>query len=212
MQAVRFVAATEGAERVIGYCARVSNPSNQDNPSVAKLLAYCIKHAHWSIFEMATMTLEIVTTRTVGAQILRHRSFSFQEFSQRYAQAQDYVQCEARRQDDKNRQNSIDDLSSDDKVWFINAQSDVWEHAKRLYDLAIRKGIAKECARMLLPLNTQTTMYMTGSIRSWIHYIQLRSGNGTQAEHMEIANAAKAIFCEKFPDIAAALEWHDNPS
>ncbi len=215
-QSVKLVAITEGANELVGksaqdiisYVARVSNPNNQMSfETGSKLIKYCITHEHWSIFEHAFVTLEIKTSRAIAAQILRHRSFTFQEFSQRYAQAFDCVTYEARRQDNKNRQNSIDDMSDEDRVWFRNAQEEVWEDAKSLYDEAIAKGIAKEQARFLLPLNTATTLYMSGSVRSWIHYIELRGGNGTQKEHMDIAVAARSIIAERFPDIAKALEW-----
>ena len=195
-------------EEIMVYCARVSNPKNQDNTDTApKLLAYCIKNNHWSIFEMANMCLEIKTSRAIAPQILRHRSFSFQEFSQRYAQATEFITYEARRQDLKNRQNSIADFPPDVQEWFSNAQNKVQKESHALYEEALSKGIAKECARFLLPLNTQTTLYMNGSIRSWIHYITIRSDVSTQKEHREIALAAKKIFCEQFPNIARALEW-----
>lgn len=215
-QSVKLVAITEGANELIGksaqdiisYVARVSNPNNQMSfETGSKLIKYCITHQHWSIFEHAFVTAEIKTSRAIAAQILRHRSFTFQEFSQRYAQAFDCVTYGARRQDQKNRQNSIDDMSDEDKSWFQNAQEEVWEDSKALYDEAISRGIAKEQARFLLPLNTATTIYMSGSVRSWIHYIQLRSGNGTQKEHADIANACKSIMIDRFPDIAKALSW-----
>jgi len=215
-QSVRLVAITEGANELVGknaqevisYIARVSNPTNQMNFETApRLLKYCITNNHWSPFEHAYVTLEIKTSRAIAAQILRHRSFTFQEFSQRYAIAQDVVTYEARRQDAKNRQNSIDDMSDEDKNWFLDAQANMWDMAKTLYDEALRRGVAKEQARFLLPLNTATTIYMTGAVRSWIHYILLRSGNGTQKEHADIAISAKGIIAEKFPDIAKALEW-----
>lgn len=215
-QSVKLVAITEGANELIGksaqdiisYVARVSNPNNQMSfETGSKLIKYCITHEHWSIFEHAFVTLEIKTSRAIAAQILRHRSFTFQEFSQRYAQAFDCVTYGARRQDSNNRQNSIDDMSEEDRMWFKNAQEEVWEDAKSLYDEAITKGIAKEQARFLLPLNTATTLYMSGSVRSWIHYVQLRSANGTQKEHMDIAISARSIIAERFPDIAKALEW-----
>lgn len=215
-QSVKLVAITEGVEDLVGrsaqdiitYVARVSNPNNQMSfETGSKLIRYCITHEHWSIFEHSYLTVEIKTSRAIAAQILRHRSFTFQEFSQRYAQAFDCVTYEARRQDSKNRQNSIDDMSEEDRVWFKNAQEEIWEDSKALYDEAIAKGIAKEQARFLLPLNTATTLYMTGSVRSWIHYIQLRSSNGTQKEHTDIAIACKSIIANRLPDVAAALEW-----
>lgn len=215
-QIVKLVAVTQGAEDltgrnaqdVISYVARVSNPNNQLKfDTAAKLLKYCIAHEHWSVFEHASMTLEIKTSRGIAAQILRHRSFTFQEFSQRYAQAINHVKYPARRQDQKNRQNSVDDMSSEDKEWFEQAQETVWDESKCLYDEAIARGIAKEQARFLLPLNTETVIYMTGNVRSWIHYISLRSANGTQQEHREIAEECKKIFIDAFPDISKALEW-----
>lgn len=215
-QKIKLVAITEGADELIGksaqdiisYVARVSNPNNQMNFNTgSKLIKYCINNAHWSIFEHVSCTMEIKTSRAIAAQILRHRSFTFQEFSQRYAQVSEMISYPARRQDSKNRQNSIDDMSDEDKRWFIDAQVKVWELAKSLYDEAVNKGIAKEQARFLLPLNTATTIYMTGNIRSWIHYVQLRSSNGTQKEHMDIANECKNILKSKFPDVAEALDW-----
>jgi thymidylate synthase (FAD) len=194
------------AEGIIAYCARVSSP-NQDNPDYEKLLRYCIREKHWSIFEMADMTVEITTTRAIAAQILRHKSFSFQERSLRYAEGLKYESCEARRQDDKNRQNSIDDLDDEVKRWFGESQFHVWRHAKSLYDEAIANGIAKECARMLLPLNTVTRLYMKGSVRSWIHYFDVRCHPSTQKEHRDIATAIRDIFTEQFPAIAKALDY-----
>jgi len=215
-QNVKLVAITEGAEELVGksaqdiiaYVARVSNPNNQTNFGTgSKLINYCITNDHWSIFEHAFVTVEIKTSRAIAAQILRHRSFTFQEFSQRYAAAFDKVNYEARRQDSKNRQNSIDDMSDIDKIWFQVAQDAVWNKAKELYDDALARGIAKEQARFLLPLNTATTLYMSGSVRSWIHYIQLRAGNGTQKEHADIAIACREIISGRFPDVAKALGW-----
>ena len=204
---VKLISITPKAEEVIGYCARVSNPENQDNPEVSRLLAYCIKHGHWSIFEQANMVLEINTSRAIAPQILRHRSFSFQEFSQRYAQASEQVIYRARRQDQKNRQNSVDDLPKETQDWFEQSQRDVWNLAFGRYQEALQKGVAKECARALLPLNTATRLYMNGTIRSWIHYIELRTGHGTQAEHMEIAENCRAIFKQELPSVAKALGW-----
>lgn len=207
---VKLVAITPEAENLISYCARVSNPSNQDNYDTApKLLSFCIKHGHWSVFEMANMVLEIKTGRDVAPQILRHRSFSFQEFSQRYAQATTYVERDARKQDLKNRQNSTDDLSEETKQLFKEYQYALWDSSHKMYEYFLSLGVAKECARALLPLNTETTMYMNGSIRSWIHYINLRADVATQKEHREIAEAAKKIFCEQLPNIAAALGWNN---
>lgn len=204
---VNLISITPEAEKTMGYCARVSNPANQDNPDVAKLLGYCAKNEHWSVFEMANMVVEIKTSRAISAQILRHRSFCFQEFSQRYASPQDFETYEARRQDSKNRQNSIDDLTSADRDWFRLMQAMIWTQAKRVYDDAVSKGIAKECARFLLPMNTSTTLYMNGTIRSWIHYINLRTKPGTQLEHLEIVKNVKEIFCRELPVVANALEW-----
>jgi len=192
-------------EGLIAYCARVSSP-NQENPDYEKLLKYCMRHGHWSVFEMCDMTVEIVTSRAIAAQILRHKSFSFQEFSQRYAEA---LACEpyyARRQDTKNRQNSIDDLPDDVKAWFEEAQKESWFQAYNRYQMALQMGVAKECARMLLPLNTQTRLYMKGSVRSWIHYLQVRCAPETQKEHRDIADAIREIFAEQFPTIANCLE------
>lgn len=207
MRNVRLVSATPDAEKIIGYCARVSNPANQDNPEVTKLLAYCIKNKHWSVFEQASMTVEIETSRAISAQILRHRSFNFQEFSQRYAAATECVTYEARRQDDKNRQNSIDDLSDSTKQWFKNAQERIQDLALDYYDKALAFGIAKEQARFLLPMSTKTKLYMTGNLRSWMHYIELRTEAGTQKEHRDIAESIKGIFKEQFPTISEALKW-----
>lgn len=196
------------SEELMAYVARVSNPNNQMNTKTSsKLLGYCIKNKHWSVFEHVNMTVEITTSRAIAAQILRHRSFVFQEFSQRYAEVTEFEVYQARRQDTKNRQNSIDDLDEDTKDWFSMAQQLVREDARAVYEEALRRGIAKEQARFLLPLTTQTTLYMTGNIRNWIHYIELRSENGTQKEHADIANAVKKIFIEQFPAISEALEW-----
>lgn len=196
------------AEELIAYTARVSNPANQMNMETApKLISYLIKNKHWSPFEMAHMTVEITTSRAIAAQILRHRSFSFQEFSQRYAEVTDFETYPARRQDNKNRQNSIDDMSDDDKSWFENAQFRIQADSKDLYQEALRRGIAKEQARFLLPLSTQTKLYMCGSVRSWIHYLELRCAHGTQKEHKDIADGVKTIFIQQFPDIAKALDW-----
>ncbi len=208
---VSLISVTPEAEKTIGYVARVSNPNNQENPKVSGLLKYCIKHQHWSIFEQAFMTLEICTTRAIAAQILRHRSFTYQEFSQRYADSTLLGKIELpklRRQDSKNRQNSIDDVDE-----FLIQEYDikmrkVIDDSFALYEDMLSRGIAKECARMILPLCTPTKIYMSGSIRSWMHYISLRSGHGTQQEHMDIANACKQIFIEQFPIISEAMEWN----
>ena len=208
---VKLVSVTPDAEQTMAYVARVSNPSNQENPNYAKLLGYCIKHNHWSVFEKSFMTLEIETTRGLAAQILRHRSFTYQEFSQRYADSSLLAETipvpELRRQDTKNRQNSIDDLDPE-FVALTNKQIETYfAQGMSLYQHLLDNGVAKECARFVLPLATPTRLYMSGSCRSWIHYITLRSANGTQKEHMEIAEACKTIFAEQFPTVAEALEW-----
>jgi len=208
---VRLIQATPNPEENMAYIARVSNPSNQDNPNYAKLLGYCIKHNHWSVFEQSFMTLEIETTRGLAAQILRHRSFTYQEFSQRYADSSLLSETiplpELRRQDTKNRQNSIDDIDPFVKQEFEIKMRKHFDEAMVLYQSMLDMGVAKECARFVLPLATPTRLYMSGSCRSWIHYIQLRSANGTQKEHMEIAEQCKTIFAEQFPTVAEALEW-----
>jgi len=207
---VDLISVTPDAEKHIAYVARVSNPANQGNEKIAGLLKYCIEHGHWSVFEQAFMTLEIQTTRGLAAQILRHRSFTYQEFSQRYANSNllgNIELPELRRQDTKNRQNSIDNLDPE-VVESLNKQMEtLFSSAFSLYNQMIDIGVAKECARFVLPLATPTKLYMTGSVRSWIHYINLRSGYGTQKEHMDIANDCKSIFAEQFPTIAEALEW-----
>ena len=211
MNNAKLISVTPDAEEHIAYCARVSNPGNQDNEKYAGLIKYCIKHQHWSIFEQAFMTLEIETSRGIAAQVLRHRSFTFQEFSQRYADssllASEIPLPELRRQDDKNRQNSTDDLDPKLVEIMDKQMITLFDSAMALYEQMLKAGVAKECARFVLPLATKTKMYMTGSIRSWIHYIELRSANGTQKEHMDIANSCKAIFKEQFPVIAEALDW-----
>ena len=203
---VKLISITPDSENLIAYCARVSS-NQQDNPSISKLLRYCIKHKHWSIFETAYLTVEINTSRAISAQILRHRSFTFQEFSQRYAAVPDFVTYEARRQDKKNRQNSIDDMSIEDRHWFDVAQNRVQSLTASLYLDALDKGIAKEQARFLLPMSSKTKIYMTGNIRSWIHYLELRTGIETQKEHRDIAREIKKIFKEELPIISGALEW-----
>jgi thymidylate synthase (FAD) len=210
-QLVRLVSINQDAEEIIAYCARVSNPANQENhQTVDKLLGYCIKHGHWSIFEMANMILEINTTRSISPQILRHRSFSFQEFSQRYARVSDLGGIDLphlRRQDTKNRQNSFDDLSQEQTQLFYRRIAAHYAEAEDLYEEMLSKGVAKECAREVLPLSSPTRLYMNGTVRSWIHYIQLRTTDGTQLEHRKIAEQAKQIFCQQLPIIARALEW-----
>ena len=208
---VSLISVSPDAEKHMAYCARVSNPNNQENDNYAGLLKYCIKHQHWSIFEQAFMTLEINTTRGLAAQILRHRSFTFQEFSQRYADTNlldaNIPLPELRRQDTKNRQNSIDDIP-EKQIKFLQDRIQLYfNEGMDLYNELLREGIAKECARFVLPLATPTRIYMSGSVRSWVHYIDLRSGHGTQKEHMDIANACKSIFTEQFPTVSAALEW-----
>lgn len=199
------------AEDLIVYCARVSNPNNQTNfDTSAKLLKYCLNHGHVSIFEQASMTVEIETSRAISAQILRHRSFCFQEFSQRYAEVQSFETYGARRQDDKNRQNSVDDMSDVDKTWFEVAQAKVHGEAEKLYNEALEMGIAKEQARFLLPMSTTSRLYMTGNVRSWIHYLKTRTGNGTQQEHIEIANMILEIFKEQFPTVYEAVFGADK--
>ncbi len=211
MTNVRLISVTPDAEKTIGYVARVSNPKNQDNPNVAGLLKYCIKHQHWSIFEQAFMTLEIETTRGLAAQILRHRSFTYQEFSQRYADssmlAKEIPLPALRRQDDKNRQNSIDDIDPLMQQDFEIKMQRHFVDGMKLYKEMLDAGIAKECARFVLPLATPTKLYMSGSIRSWMHYIDLRSSHGTQKEHMDIAEACRDIFIEQFPIIAEAHDY-----
>ena len=208
---VSLVSVSPDAEKHMAYCARVSNPNNQDNDNYAGLLRYCIKHQHWSIFEQAFMTLEINTTRGLAAQILRHRSFTFQEFSQRYADTNlldtNIPLPELRRQDTKNRQNSIDDIPEEQSKMLLGRIQNYFNEGLDLYNELLREGIAKECARFVLPLATPTRIYMSGSVRSWVHYIDLRSGHGTQKEHMDIANACKDIFKVQFPTVSEALEW-----
>ena len=208
---VKLISVTPDAEKTMAYVARVSNPSNQENPNYAKLLGYCIKHNHWSVFEQAFMTVEINTTRGLAAQILRHRSFTFQEFSQRYADVswleEDIPIPELRRQDTKNRQNSTDDLD-EEKIFELNKMiRELFLDSQDVYNRLLSEGVAKECARFVLPLATPTRIYMTGSCRSWIHYINLRSAHGTQKEHMEIAEAVRCIFTCEFPAVSEALGW-----
>lgn len=207
---VQLVSITSDVENIISYCARVSNPKNQNNFNTAsKLLKYLIKNKHWSPFEMGTMTVQIKTSRGISPQILRHRSFTFQEFSQRYAAVDEsgLVIYAARRQDDKNRQNSIDDLSDEVKSEWESRQLANWKTSFEHYKWALDNGIAKECARMVLPLGTATTLYMSGTIRSWIHYIELRSAVETQKEHRDIAEAVKELFIKEMPNVSEALNW-----
>ena len=210
MHDAKLVWVTPDAEKLIGKIARVSNPANEDNPEVTKLLKYLIKHKHWSPFEMASMCLEIRTTRAIAAQILRHRSFSFQEFSQRYAPAMDVDLPRLRRQDLKNRQNSIDDIDPMDEMFLTGKIDQHFREAQDLYQQLLDKGIAKECARAVLPLNTTTRLYMSGTIRSWLHYIDLRSWHGTQWEHTQIALNALDILKEQLPTIADAMWPNDQ--
>ena len=210
MGKVQLLSSTPEAEKTMAYIARVSNPKNQDNEDFSKLLSYCIKNEHWSVFEQSFMTLQIETNRGIAAQILRHRSFTFQEFSQRYADSSQLGEIpipELRRQDIKNRQNSISDLPDEIKQKFVGKISEHFIKASNLYEDMLEAGIAKECARFILPLATPTRIYMTGSCRSWIHYIKLRSANGTQEEHKRIALNCKIIFKENFPIVSKALEW-----
>ena len=207
---VKFISITPDAEKTMAYIARVSNPKNQDNENFSGLLRYCINNQHWSVFEQSSMTLEIETTRGIAAQILRHRSFTYQEFSQRYADSNllgEIELPELRRQDDKNRQNSIDDLEPEMVEKFNRQMNTLFSSAFGLYNQMLQAGVAKECARFVLPLATPTKLYMTGSCRSWIHYINLRSAHGTQKEHMDIANTCKKIFIEQFPAVSEALDW-----
>ena len=195
----------------MGYVAMVSNPNNHDNPKVSGLLSYCIKHNHWSVFEQAFMTLEIETNRGIAAQILRHRSFTFQEFSQRYADSSmltDKIPLfDLRRQDTKNRQNSIDDVDPFVKQELEIAIERHFDSAMDLYQHMLSVGIAKECSRFVLPLAIPTKIYMSGSVRSWMHYIDLRSAHGTQKEHMDIAQQCRDVFVKELPICAEALEW-----
>jgi thymidylate synthase (FAD) len=220
MKPIKLIAITQGAgelinnnaQEVISYIARVSNPNNQLNFDTASgLLRYCIKHEHWSIFEQAYMTLEINTTRGIAAQILRHRSFTFQEFSQRYADTNllsDAIKIpDLRRQDLKNRQNSTDDFGDYVKLGMQGEIAEYFKQGQALYNRLIEKGVAKECARFVLPLSTPTRIYMTGSCRSWVHYINLRSSHGTQKEHMDIAEGCREVFNTQFPAVAESLEW-----
>ncbi len=208
---VKFISVTPDAEQTMAYIARVSNPNNQENDKYAGLLRYCIKHNHWSVFEQSTMTLEIGTTRAIAAQILRHRSFTYQEFSQRYADSSllgDKIPLpELRRQDTKNRQNSIDDLDPFEVQILEKQMATLFDSAMSLYKQMLDRGVAKECARNVLPLCVGTKIYMTGSCRSWIHYITLRTANGTQKEHMQVAEGAKKVFMEQFPTVSEALDW-----
>ena len=212
MNLVKLITSTPDAEKSMAYIARVSNPKNQDNNDFTNLIRYCIKNEHWSVFEQAYMTLQIETTRGIAAQILRHRSFTFQEFSQRYADSRQLGEIpipELRRQDNKNRQNSISDLSEEVINQFNEKIKLQFNLNKKLYEEMLEAGIAKECARFVLPLATPTRIYMTGSCRSWIHYINLRTGHGTQKEHMNIAQDCKNIFSQVYPIVSSALNWQN---
>ena len=208
---IKLISVTPDAEKTMGYVARVSNPNNQENPKVAGLLSYCINHGHWSVFEQAHMTVEINTTRGLAAQILRHRSFTYQEFSQRYADVsylREHIPLpELRSQDDKNRQNSIDDVDSKIVEKYNKKMRAQFDASIDLYKEMLHDGIAKECARFVLPLATPTRLYMTGSVRSWIHYIELRAAHGTQKEHMELVENVRKVFIEQFPIVSQALDW-----
>lgn len=198
---------TPNAENEIAYCARVSNPANQDNPDIEKLIRYCAKNDHWSVFQMANACFEIQTSRAITAQILRHSSIHFQEFSQRYAKVQGVEEVEIRRQDTKNRQNSIDDLPQDVKEWWKAGYDKITWAAEDFYEQAVHKGIAKECARFVLPMSSSSKIYANGNIRNWIHYIRVRTGEGTQKEHRDIALAIKDILAKEMPIIAKAMDW-----
>jgi thymidylate synthase (FAD) len=212
-QSVKFVSETQSPdknqtpEQLVGYLARVSNPKNQDNPNVVGLLKYCIKQEHWSVFAMVDMTLEIVTSRAIAPQILRHKSFDFQEFSQRYSQVSQFQGLDVRLQDTKNRQASVENNDKQLEFWLKSEYERLLYISIGIYQEALRQGVAKEVARMLLPQSASTKLYMKGSLRSWIHYIELRSKDETQKEHREIANMAKTIFIERYPTIAEALSW-----
>jgi thymidylate synthase (FAD) len=206
MHTATLVHVTPDAESLIAYMARVSNPNNQDNPNYEKLIKYLIEHRHWSPFEMVNMCVEIETTRSVAAQILRHRSFSFQEFSQRYAPVTKKANLpQLRRQDSKNRQNSINDLNESTVADFNAKMDGLFDLSQRLYDEMLVAGVAKECARDILPLASPTKLYMNGTLRSWLHYTDLRCANGTQLEHKQIADQVKSLIEQEFPTVYAAM-------
>jgi thymidylate synthase (FAD) len=205
-RAVKLISITPDAEKLIAYCARVSS-KNQENPNIEKLLTYCYEHGHWSVFETAYITMEVNTSRAISAQILRHRSFTFQEFSQRYAEVPDFISYDARRQDKKNRQASVDDMSIEDKHWFNVAQDRVQTLTASLYLDALDKGIAKEQARFLLPMSSKTKIYMTGNVRSWIHYLDQRCKWDTQKEHRDLAFEMREIIKKQLPTISKAVAW-----
>ena len=208
---IKLVSVTPDAEKLMAYVARVSNPNNQGNDKFAGLLKYCIEHGHWSVFEQSFMTVEINTTRGLAAQILRHRSFTFQEFSQRYADTNLLDSMipvpDLRSQDIKNRQNSTDDMNPRTVNHYNRKMEQYFKEGMKLYQNMLKDGVAKECARFVLPLATPTRIYMTGSVRSWVHYIDLRSAHGTQKEHMAVAEGVRSIFSEQFPTVAQALDW-----
>lgn len=209
MSQVKLVWTTPGGDWNIAYMARVSNPDNQDNPEYSKLIGYLMKHKHWSPFEMVNACLEITTTRDIARQILRHRSFSFQEFSQRYAVADGYEYAEARLQDDKNRQNSIEVEDRELQRYWNELQIDVLVQAKRSYEAALKAGIAKEVARKVLPEGITTSkMYMNGTLRSWLHYISVRTDPSTQKEHRVVAEQCKELLAKEFPKVMEAYELY----
>lgn len=205
MHDAKLVWVTPDAEKVVGYCARVSNPKNQNNPDVTGLLRYCIKHKHWSIFQMACMCVEVTTTRAISAQMLRHSSFSFQEHSQRYAQVTNLDLPELRRQDKSNRQNSISDLPEKDVEFYSNQIKKHFDASMELYVQLLEVGVARECARAVLPMNSVTTVMMMGNIRSWLHFIDLRKANGTQKEHQQIALSCLELLKQNCPTICEAM-------
>ena len=208
MSKVTLVHSTKGGDELIAYMARVSNPTNQSNPNSSKLIKYLISHKHWSPFEMVNMCVEINTTRSISAQILRHRSFSFQEFSQRYASVEELElpsPPQLRLQDPRNRQNSIDDPTSIDTMNIQEIIKTNYIHTFKLYQNMLAVGIAKECAREVLPMGSPTRLYMNGTLRSWIHYVDLRTANGTQKEHMDIAEACKQLIKTQFPSTYNAI-------
>ena len=197
------------SEGILSYAARVSNPQNQDNFETAgKLLQYCVKHKHYSVFETCNIVMEIETPRDIARQILRHRSFSFQEFSQRYAQAQNFITRECRTQDDKNRQNSISDVTNEQKAWWYGAQLEILERVEELYEGALSMGIAKEVARVILPEGlTMSRMYMNGTVRSWLHFIDVRDDEGVaQKEVVDVARKAKAELLKYFPFLEEVIK------
>jgi len=206
----RLIWITDKAQNVISYCARVSNPSNQENYDTApRLVKYCAKNGHWSIFETASMCIEIETTRAISAQIARHRSFSFQEHSQRYAESLTYSLPNFRSQDLKNRQNSLENIEETKQQELQDKSKQVVEKCFELYQEMLKEGVAKETARMILPMCTNTRMYMSGTIRSWIHYVKLRAHKDTQLEHRKIAEQVKTILLEQIPVLADILNTDD---